>query len=167
MTNLLRIKYNMLVVVDKITELNAVSRTTFLPLRYGVGFFGVFMTIELNCKYCGKTFKVSPSRKKVRKCCSSECRMLSRIKWDFIVFRGVRYILTVHGYYNRRKGGIRTLLHRDKWEYYRGPIPKGYFVHHKNHNNLDNRMCNLALMEPGEHTRHHLTRKVERKSDGS
>ena len=32
------------------------------------------------------------------------------------------------------------------------------FVHHKNHVKTDNRLSNLILMKPGEHSRHHNTK---------
>lgn len=41
------------------------------------------------------------------------------------------------------------------WEYYNGKISKGYDIHHKNRNKLDDRLKNLELMKHGEHTKLH------------
>ncbi len=41
------------------------------------------------------------------------------------------------------------------WEHVHGPIPAGFFIHHVNHNKLDNRIDNLELIDPLSHKRHH------------
>lgn len=41
------------------------------------------------------------------------------------------------------------------WERAHGPVPKGFCIHHKNHDKLDNRLGNLELMEWGAHRRIH------------
>lgn len=41
--------------------------------------------------------------------------------------------------------------HRLVWEKNNGPIPKGWIVHHKNHNRLDNRIKNLQCIPRGRH----------------
>ena len=41
------------------------------------------------------------------------------------------------------------------WESVHGPIPAGFFIHHVNHNKLDNRIENLELIDPLSHKRHH------------
>ena len=41
------------------------------------------------------------------------------------------------------------------WERAYGPIPAGFFIHHVNHNKLDNRIENLQLIDPLSHKRHH------------
>lgn len=46
------------------------------------------------------------------------------------------------------------------WEAFNGPIPKGYVIHHKDHNKLNDRLDNLQLMTNGEHTKHHHTNKI-------
>lgn len=48
--------------------------------------------------------------------------------------------------------------HRYVYEQAHGPIPAGMLVHHINEDRLDNRLENLALMTPGEHSRHHNDR---------
>lgn len=51
------------------------------------------------------------------------------------------------------KGWVRE--HRFVWEKYRGAIPKGMVVHHKDENKLNNKIRNLELLTRGEHQRLH------------
>jgi len=44
------------------------------------------------------------------------------------------------------------------WEIYRGKIPKGYVIHHKDGNRSNDRLYNLQLMKRSEHTRLHFTK---------
>lgn len=46
------------------------------------------------------------------------------------------------------------------WEAFNGPIPKGYVIHHKDHNKLNDCLDNLQLMTNSEHTKHHHTNKI-------
>lgn len=46
-------------------------------------------------------------------------------------------------------------LHRVVWEYYNGPIPKGYHIHHKDGNPWHNDIENLELVEGSEHISEH------------
>lgn len=41
--------------------------------------------------------------------------------------------------------------HRYVWERARGQIPRGYEVHHRNEDKLDNRIENLQLMRKRDH----------------
>lgn len=41
------------------------------------------------------------------------------------------------------------------WTVFNGPIPKGYVIHHKDHNSLNDRLDNLELMTKAEHVSHH------------
>ena len=50
---------------------------------------------------------------------------------------------------------IRKRIHRYVWEYYNGAIPKGYDVHHKDHDKSNNDISNLELITKAEHTKLH------------
>lgn len=49
----------------------------------------------------------------------------------------------------------RGSLHRAIWEKANGPIPPKHFIHHVDHNPLNNDLANLALVAAGEHTKLH------------
>ena len=54
-------------------------------------------------------------------------------------------------------------LHRQIWIDNKGPIQKGYVVHHKDRNTLNNCISNLELLSPSEHAILHMKeRKVEK-----
>lgn len=46
-------------------------------------------------------------------------------------------------------------LHRQIWIDNKGEIPKGYIIHHKDNNPLNNEIENLELMLHGDHTKIH------------
>lgn len=67
------------------------------------------------------------------------------------------------------------LLHRVVWEKHNGPIPKGYVVHHIDHNRKNYDISNLCLLPMSEHNRQHIyenrpwihiTGKVKKHSSG-
>lgn len=49
----------------------------------------------------------------------------------------------------------RLRVHQHVWESHHGRLPKGWGIHHKNHNKLDNRLENLQSMTRAEHQRLH------------
>lgn len=51
--------------------------------------------------------------------------------------------------------GKRKRLHVYTWEYYNGEIEKGFCVHHKDDNKLNNDISNFELMSKSEHRRLH------------
>lgn len=51
-------------------------------------------------------------------------------------------------------------LHRVVWEYYNGPIPKGYHVHHKDGNPHNNEIDNLELIAGTKHISEHTNKRV-------
>lgn len=60
------------------------------------------------------------------------------------------------GYYlSSTIDGKRYRLHRYIWEYYNGKIPKGYHIHHKDHNKNNNEISNLELLTKEEHSKRH------------
>ena len=69
------------------------------------------------------------------------------------------------GYYlSSNINGKRYRLHRYIWEYYNGEIPKGYHIHHKDHNKDNNELENLELLTKEEHRiRHSLEMPQELK----
>ena len=79
-------------------------------------------------------------------------------------------ILDPDGYALAKFLGQWIRANRLAWVYYHGPIPKGLYVHHRNHDKLDNSQENLELMLPGEHASHHRlldTPLRVRNSDGT
>jgi len=90
---------------------------------------------------------------------------------DSVVFNGItfrRYPLSKRDsdrkYYRAdgrlRKQGI-SYLHHEVWKYYNGEIPKGFHVHHKDENTLNNDISNLELLPRFTHLSRHTTKKWE------
>lgn len=74
------------------------------------------------------------------------------------IFNGLRFFPRRDGYYRLRrypKQHRYKYLHRLVWEFYKGPIPSGYTIHHKNSNKADNRIENLELLSRSEHAKLH------------
>lgn len=67
-------------------------------------------------------------------------------------FNGNKYTVNHNGYY-RKTYGNRELMHRDVWEFYNEPIPKGWDIHHKDENKANNDINNLECLPKAEHTR--------------
>jgi predicted Zn-ribbon and HTH transcriptional regulator len=59
---------------------------------------------------------------------------------------------------------LRRLFHVDVWEYYYGPVPKGYQIHHK-YGVDDNRLEALACLSVADHTRLHQKERHEREPE--
>lgn len=53
------------------------------------------------------------------------------------------------GYY--LNSTIRKRIHRYVWEFYNGEIPKGYHIHHIDHDKSNNDISNLKLIDGKEH----------------
>lgn len=62
-------------------------------------------------------------------------------------------------FYYRTNGFVdgEKYLHRQLWIDNHGSIPKGYVVHHIDHNSLNNDLSNLKLITLSEHSKHHGT----------
>lgn len=58
-------------------------------------------------------------------------------------------------------------LHRQIYIYNFGEIPKGYVIHHKDENTLNNKPSNLVAMSKSEHMRLHSSQphRIERTKD--
>ena len=54
------------------------------------------------------------------------------------------------------KSGGRGLLHRHVWEFHNGSIPKGYQIHHKDGNTLNNDISNLVCLSTKDHRQEHM-----------
>lgn len=52
------------------------------------------------------------------------------------------------------KNGV-VFVHRKVWFEHNGEIPKGFVIHHKNGNKLDNRIENLEMCSRSEHMKEH------------
>jgi len=85
----------------------------------------------------------------------------------FEIFNGYKFIKDKKtGYYlSGNIDGKRYRLHRYVWEYYNGIIPKGYDIHHKDHNKDNNNIDNLELLTKKEHIEihKHLDEKLKQK----
>ena len=60
----------------------------------------------------------------------------------------------------------RYRLHRYVWEYFNGTIPKGFDIHHKDHNKNNNEIENLEILSKSEHLKRHseeMTKETRQK----
>ena len=78
-----------------------------------------------------------------------------------VVFNGRLYTRSENGRYyfehttkNSARENARQ-LHRAVWEFYNGPIPEGYQIHHKDHDVDNNDISNLECVSRKEHLSHH------------
>jgi hypothetical protein len=55
----------------------------------------------------------------------------------------------------------KKLLHRLIWQHYKGEIPKGHVIHHKDGNKLNNSIENLECMTQAEHSKLHRLEESE------
>lgn len=60
---------------------------------------------------------------------------------------------------------IRKRIHRYVWEFYNGEIPKGYCIHHIDHDKSNNSIDNLMLIKIGEHSCLHSNEFVQNHYD--
>ena len=70
----------------------------------------------------------------------------------FQIYDGKKFTLRNTGYYSLTTDK-RCLMHRYVWEKEKGPIPKGWDIHHINCNKADNRIENMECLPKAEHTR--------------
>lgn len=52
----------------------------------------------------------------------------------------------------------RTRAHQWVWFNHHGKPPRGYHIHHVNHDRSDNRIENLELIKAGRHTGYHMSK---------
>jgi len=80
-----------------------------------------------------------------------------------IIFRGRAYKLRSDGYYGSDNWGRgECLLHRAKWLHYRGPIPKGFDIHHRDGDKSNNRLSNYEIIDRSAHRRLHMLERIAR-----
>ena len=72
--------------------------------------------------------------------------------YPYQIFNGKKYHKYSHERYFSRHD---VRLHRAVWEYYNGPIPEGYDVHHKDGNAENNDISNLEVISTTEHAKLH------------
>lgn len=69
-------------------------------------------------------------------------------------FNGITFNEDEKGYY-RSSTDFKCYMHRYVWEYYNGPIPKGYEIHHIDFDRSNNDISNLQLLSRSEHRKIH------------
>jgi len=75
----------------------------------------------------------------------------------YIEYDGIKFYKDNKGYWLSSRSSERKLkrLHIYVWEKYNGEVPKGYHVHHVDHDTNNNYIENLKLMERFEHLSYH------------
>lgn len=78
-------------------------------------------------------------------------------------FEDVSFKKYSKGKYMQSGKGVKgeQYLHRVVWKAHHGAIPRGYEVHHKDHNTLNNKISNLALVKSGKHQAMHNKLEAE------
>jgi hypothetical protein len=54
------------------------------------------------------------------------------------------------------------LIHRMTWEFYNGPVPKGFDIHHIDGNKMNNHISNLECLTHSAHLKLHMTENSEK-----
>lgn len=75
----------------------------------------------------------------------------------FIEYDGIRFYSDQRGYWLGTINNKPKRLHIYVWEKYNGPVPKGYHIHHIDHDSNNNDIENLQLIEKHLHLSMHST----------
>lgn len=86
------------------------------------------------------------------------CKREDRIT---VRFNGFLYQKYSDRPYYERVGG-HYFLHRDTWIYYKGEIPEGYHIHHKDENTSNNTIENLEMLTAEDHRELHKEALIKR-----
>jgi hypothetical protein len=107
--------------------------------------------VKVTCPACSKVrIVILSSGKNYNRTCRSCCYKLRKNKQKTI---GNKHIMK-NGYMRicTEKGYVYE--HRFIWETLRGPIPKGYTIHHKDGDRTNNDINNLEMLPKGVHNSH-------------
>jgi len=74
-------------------------------------------------------------------------------------FKNIRLRLSSDGYL---VFGKKRYFHREIWKSFHGEIPKGYHIHHKDGNKLNNSIENLECLSHADHLRLHMRENAEK-----
>lgn len=81
--------------------------------------------------------------------------------------RGIsKGFINSEGYLMFYRNGKGILAHREIWEKYHNKIPKGYELHHKDENKLNNDISNLILVTRSQHAKIHYKDRKEDMRNG-
>jgi len=85
----------------------------------------------------------------------------------YIEFDGLKFYPDKRGYWLGHVPGAKSpiRLHRYVWEYYNGPIPDGYDIHHIDHNPDNNEIDNLEMLSESMHSAVHSAEMSEELSE--
>lgn len=96
------------------------------------------------------------------------------MKSEVIIYKGIRFYrypnsktLAARYYFRPSIRDIQNgydSLHRELWKDWFGKIPKGYVIHHKDENPLNNKLRNFELKKIGSHSSEHNIKKWSKKS---
>lgn len=80
-----------------------------------------------------------------------------------IIVDGMSFVRSDRPYYYN--SNTRKYLHRYLWEKAYGDIPKGYEIHHKDHDPFNNDLENLEMIKSDEHKLYHTKNLTDEQRD--
>lgn len=79
-------------------------------------------------------------------------------------FNGLKFYLDKKTGYWISTSHPRKRMHVIVWEYYKGKVPKGFHIHHKDENKRNNDISNLDLISKHDHAILHMTEERKERS---